>query len=166
MPSAEASKAAWALLTAFAMTNTPESLLRAIPCYCLTETELGRAPRVIKIDLTNPRHLDLTEDDDSHIAKQAMRLRDCKDCWSILQSDAIDSKQDPQKTRRLQSRSFDRMSEDEDSIRNVVGEDSWRLLEWFIQLFEKDQDLVALGHEGMPKAFKLSTLFNQTVTAK
>ncbi|KAH8119247.1 hypothetical protein DFH11DRAFT_1563786 [Phellopilus nigrolimitatus] len=142
IPPPEASEASWQLLQNLATTtNMPESLLRAVPCYPLSELELVFAPRSISAEMF--RCVDTGEDLDADIAKRAAALKDCKDCWNMLRADVVVRQDVP---IQIKGDPFCDDPEDgfgeNDSASMVIGKYSWRLLSWFIRLFEIDQALV------------------------
>ena len=148
-PSKEAIERTWHLLRAYVLTYSPEILLRAIPCYPLKDAEASHIPRTPELDL--PWKLTLGEEDlDSGVAKVAVSLKEHKDCWSLLRPGVI-AFEDNANTRDP----FAMPSEDDDEedvsipLQSVVAEHSWRLLEWFVELFEKDQELVGPDRSGM-----------------
>src|SRR5262245_47301286 len=80
IPTCEARDAAIRLLTSFSITNTPNSLLRALPRYPDAADDSNGIS-------------DLGDDDeDSPIGKEATRLRDGKGCWNALKSGFIKRK--------------------------------------------------------------------------
>ena len=148
-PSKEAIERTWHLLRAYVLTYSPEILLRAIPCYPLKDAEASHIPRTPELGL--PWKLTLGEEDlDSGVAKVAVSLKEHKDCWSLLRPGVI-AFEDNANTRDP----FAMPSEDDDEedvsipLQSVVAEHSWRLLEWFVELFEKDQELVGPDRSGM-----------------
>lgn len=82
------------------------------------------------------------DDLDSYVSKQADRLRECTDCWSMLRKDVV-TRQD----LALQKGDFFRDTDSEDENEEnetssvVLGKHSWHLLEWFINIFLKDKAL-------------------------
>lgn len=120
------------LLMSFAITNTPESLARALPGY--------RDP------VNNASFFD--EDfKDCPIAQEAMCIKDARTCWEILADDFVKRRSQlfsPSKSKALKRRSvyktdceFIGVSPSGD--RRVVGEDAWPILDWLLILFERDE---------------------------
>ncbi|KAI5123670.1 hypothetical protein M0805_001699 [Coniferiporia weirii] len=142
-PPPEASEDAWKLLHEFSVsTNSPESLLRAVPCYPLSESELANMPRLIGTNMF--ADMTMGEDPDSFVAKNAACLKECSDCWSMLRADVV-VRQDTSSVK-IEDPFLDVEAEDDyedcDLSSAVVGKHSWRLLTWFVGLFERDQALV------------------------
>ncbi|TDL26160.1 hypothetical protein BD410DRAFT_784211 [Rickenella mellea] len=154
LPTPEASQAALSLLMNFAQTNNPESLLRAIPSYHLSEAELAtkRAMQPSR-DMGYP---DRDEHEDSQIAKDAGVLKECNDCWSMLKAGVVKRPDEWRTQRRDPGRSTgyrsqmnrtddfddsDGEEEDQDTV-DVVGDKSWPLLDWFVSLFEREESLM------------------------
>lgn len=142
-PPPEATEAAKELLHQYAIDSiSPEALLRAVPCFPLSEAELESAPRPIKEEMFFGNS-DVFEDMDSYVAKQAARLKQCKDCWDILRKDIV-TRQDLallQKGDPFLDEDAEDETEEADLSSAVLGRHSWHLLEWFILLFEKDEAL-------------------------
>ncbi|KAL5523898.1 hypothetical protein ACEPAG_8071 [Sanghuangporus baumii] len=143
-PPPEATEAAKELLHQFAIDSvSPEALMRAVPCYHLTQAELDGTPRPIKSNMFFG-NFEIAEDMDSYLSKQASKLKECKDCWSMLRKGVV-TRQDAALVR-IEDPFLDADFEDDndgsESSEAIVGRYSWHLLEWFIQLFEKDQALV------------------------
>lgn len=138
LPPPEASEAAWRLLHEFVDTVSPEALLRAIPCYPPSVAELASAPRAVDARMFDD--VEVKEDLDSYIAKEATKLCELKDCWSMMKRNAVGSSM-------FASRTGDPFLDDGDDAddalsSSAIGNDSWPLLEWFVKLFERDQALV------------------------
>ena len=137
LPSPAASELAKRTLLVLADVNSPTSLLRALPAYP-DPIDGNSAP-----SLVNP---ELPSDADSFVALEAVRFRDCKNCWNILKSAFIKSLSEstsftpgsPRKRRRGESLvKYAHMDEEESSL--VVGENAWPVLGWLLFLFEKDE---------------------------
>ncbi|TFK44416.1 hypothetical protein BDQ12DRAFT_730480 [Crucibulum laeve] len=122
------------LLMSFITTNTPEALGRALPHY---QDHIGSKP--IADD----------ESTDSIIAKQAMCIKEAKNCWNILEEgftlrtkQNISSPNAKGKKRRDIIAGGDLMNEDRfTGDHTVVGDDAWPILDWIITLFECDERL-------------------------
>ncbi|KAI9442210.1 hypothetical protein H4582DRAFT_1847938 [Lactarius indigo] len=137
LPSPAASELAKRTLRVLADVNSPASLLRALPAYP-DPTDGNTAP-----SLADP---ELPLDADSFVALEAVRFRDCKNCWNILKSGFIKSLSEstssfpgsPRKRRRGEAPvKYAHMDEEESSL--VVGENAWPVLDWLLFLFEKDE---------------------------
>lgn len=115
--------------------NSPASLLRALPAY--PDPTDGNGATSLTDDNES------LSDADSFVASEAVRFRDCKNCWNILKSGFINSLSEstsfapgnPRKRRRGDS--LVNMDEEESSL--VVGENAWPVLDWLLFLFEKDE---------------------------
>ncbi|THH07502.1 hypothetical protein EW145_g3340 [Phellinidium pouzarii] len=160
-PSSKASECAWGLLHELAnSTNSPKTLLRAIPCYPPTELELTNAP--CPVDAKMFADMLTGEDLDSYVAQQAACLKDCKDCWSMLRPDVV-MRQDAPPMKKGDPFSDAENDYESDSSSVLIGKNSWRLLAWFIHLFEKDQATVEPHLAGMLLVHhKSSILLNQS----
>ncbi|KAL5485088.1 hypothetical protein ACEPAI_7730 [Sanghuangporus weigelae] len=143
-PPPEATEAAKELLHQLAIDSiSPEALMRAIPCYRPTQAELDDTPRPIKSNMFFG-NFEIAEDMDSYLSKQASKLKECKDCWSMLRKGVV-TRQDAALVRiedPFLDADFEDDNDESESSEAIVGRYSWHLLEWFIQLFEKDQALV------------------------
>jgi hypothetical protein len=87
---------------------------------------------------------------DSILSKVAVVLKELKDCWSLLRPGVVAPKVDSssaQERRSVHPLSSD--DEDESSVPALIGTQSWRLLEWLIKLFEKDQELIDATRTGI-----------------
>ncbi|TFK87524.1 hypothetical protein K466DRAFT_586291 [Polyporus arcularius HHB13444] len=136
-PTPKAVASAQNLLKKLSRTNKPESLACAVPSY----------PDDPSLGLNNR-----TEEEDSYIAKQALRLQNARCCWEILKegfiqrsgSDMMSSPRKP--TSRRSTRGHydgDDGWEDEDNDTPVpVGDHAWSVLDWLLALFEKDEAAV------------------------
>ncbi|KAH9061284.1 hypothetical protein EDB87DRAFT_1560600 [Lactarius vividus] len=136
LPSPAASELAKRTLRVLADVNSPASLLRALPTYP-DPTDGNTA------SLADP---ELPSDADSFVALEAVRFRDCKNCWNILKSGFIKSLSEttssfpgsPRKRRRGEAPvKYGYVDEEESSL--IVGENAWPVLEWLLFLFEKDE---------------------------
>ncbi|CAL1707610.1 unnamed protein product [Somion occarium] len=140
-PTPAVSEAAQDILMAFAQTNSPESLFRALPSYVLSDIESGA---------NNSVHAvldDDEEDDDSPLARQSTRMKEVKNCWEILKEGFIQPRIDVPVSPRVRSRSRRHHADDDDDDDfsttppdlHVVGPHAWPVLEWMIVVFEKDE---------------------------
>ena len=137
LPSPAASELAKRTLRVLADVNSPASLLRALPAY--PDPTDGNSATSLADD-------ESLSDADSFVASEAVRFRDCKNCWNILKSGFINSLSEstsfapgnPRKRRRGDSLvKYTHMDEEESSL--VVGENAWPVLDWLLFLFEKDE---------------------------
>ncbi|EPS97716.1 hypothetical protein FOMPIDRAFT_1127865 [Fomitopsis schrenkii] len=139
LPTRAARDAAVRLLFAFAQTNTPGALFAALPKY--TAAGDGAVNGI-------------QEDTDSFIARQSIRVRNAKDCWTILKDGFVQPAAEvpPLKRKgparaRVVEQTVDGDSE-EPGIPTPVGQFAWPVLEWMICLLEKDETLI--GRSGQP----------------
>jgi hypothetical protein len=145
LPSPAASDLAKRTLRVLADVNSPVSLLRALPAYPDPGGDAAAST-------TDP---ELPSDVDSFVASEAIRFRNCKNCWNILKPGFIKSLSEsasampgsPRKRRR-----GDTMVEytptDEGEAPLVVCENSWPILDWLLVLFEKDESLIEASRQG------------------
>jgi hypothetical protein len=136
IPTYAARDAAVRLLASFAITNTPNALLRGLPSYPGPDD-----------DSTD----NIGDDDpDSFIARESLRLKDGRGCWSTLNdgfykrgSSAMmaTSPKKSDKKRRHDSFEDDELSDAFDSAESfsVVAENAWPVLDWLIMVFERDE---------------------------
>jgi hypothetical protein len=144
LPSPSASELAKRTLRVLADVNSPASLLRALPAY--------PDPNNASPDF-DP---ELPSDADSFVASEAIRLRNCKNCWNILKFGFIQSLADGssivqgslRKRRRgnTTAADLDPVNEEETSL--VVGENAWPVLDWLLVLFEKDESMTEASLQG------------------
>ncbi|TFK54239.1 hypothetical protein OE88DRAFT_1167099 [Heliocybe sulcata] len=144
LPNPAASQAALQCLTSYLATNTPDSLLHALPSY---PPPKGR-------DRTRTNDM-MDEDEDSFISREAANIAQCKDCWTILRegfikrTDGDPSDRSGMKTRKKSILDDDTMyidSVDTDAPA-IIAKDAWPVLEWLIEAFEKDASLTGTsGH--------------------
>ncbi|KAL4247947.1 hypothetical protein ABKN59_008921 [Abortiporus biennis] len=170
-PTPQDSLTARSLLLDFAFTNSPPSLMRALPSY-------GHPHLAKKQNL-----MDFAKDDDaeplSYIAKRARSLVEAKNCWEVLKEDFVQriptssgsaknlfgegtstpsQSQSRKKPGRSSKRKKTSESEDESGSQSgvangenkkLVGEYSWNLLEWIVILFERDEEKSTI--DGLPQ---------------
>ncbi|KAI9509723.1 hypothetical protein F5148DRAFT_977872 [Russula earlei] len=137
LPSPTSSQLAKRTLRVLADVNSPASLLRALPAY----------PDPTGADDAPPHYPELPSDVDSFVASEAVRFRNCKNCWNILKSGFISSLVDtssavpasPRKRTRGNATATKRDHLDEEASSLVVGENAWPVLDWLLVLFEKDE---------------------------
>lgn len=127
-PSATATDAALRILRAFALTNSPDALMRALPHF--------------DADFNNA-----LPTEDSYLTQAAQRITEVRCCWDLLKGGFIKRK-DASKTHEGRSRIRSKDVEDDtldtfDGNTGAVGAHAWPILEWYIDLFEKDEHLRA-----------------------
>lgn len=154
LPSEQASESASKLLFEFAATARPESLLRAIPCHPLSESERTKNPRRFHVESNK------WDDDDSEVAKAANSLKQLKDCWAMLRSGVVTRKDMAQDDDDDFPSNAGKNAKD-GAAGAVIGDHSWRLLEWFIELFEKEQTPRDDSEKGI-RLTRLSTLLERS----
>jgi hypothetical protein len=145
-PSPAASELAKRTLRVLADVNSPASLLRALPSYPDPADGNGAT------SLADPES---PSDADSFVASEAVRFRDCKNCWNILKSDFIKSLSEstsfapvsPRKRRRGEALAK-YTDTDEEASSSVVGENAWPVLDWLLFLFEKDELSTEVSRKG------------------
>ncbi|TBU33794.1 hypothetical protein BD309DRAFT_947426 [Dichomitus squalens] len=133
-PSPKATAAAQDLLMKFARTNTPGSLACALPAY----PDNADAPAGNGAGL-----------EDSHIAREALRVRNARCCWEIIREGFIqrgngDVMASPRKTKGRRST---RMQDEDDEVGEgengaapaPVSDHAWSVLDWILTLFESDE---------------------------
>ncbi|EPQ57527.1 hypothetical protein GLOTRDRAFT_58955 [Gloeophyllum trabeum ATCC 11539] len=139
VPTLTASEAARQCLTSFAATNTPASILRALPSYPGPEEPVADEAHDIG-----------DEDEDSFISREATNIKQCKNCWAVLREGFIncsnnESSARDKSTRRRKS-TWDGGSDKDSEILDpeapaMVGPQSWPVLDWLLDVFEKDERL-------------------------
>ena len=132
-PSPKATAAAQDLLVKFSLTNTPEALACSLPSF----------PE----DPTLPVN-DRVDDEDSYIAKQALRVRNARCCWEIIKegfirrgdSDVMSSPRKPRSRRSTRAHDDDDDDTwDDGSMPAPVSDHAWSVLGWILTLFESDE---------------------------
>ncbi|OBZ68031.1 hypothetical protein A0H81_11711 [Grifola frondosa] len=138
-PSPQATSAAQNLLMAFARTNSPEALFRALPCYSTPGSACAAGG----------------DDEDSYIARQALRIRNAKCFWDVLKEGFVLRTNDAAPTARPTGRGRRRVIiEDEvlptysDGEPSAVSEYAWSILDWGLTLMEIDEERTEM--EGQP----------------
>lgn len=128
MPSEEASRRATNLLCAFVRTNGPHALFQAIPHYRHSGSKGVTFADAADMDETVNQDME-----DSPIGRDARVVGQVKDCWALVEPNVVRRKGRP-------------APDDEDStddeltnMTSVVGNDSWSLLEVFVDAFEEDE---------------------------
>ncbi|KAK7687062.1 hypothetical protein QCA50_009562 [Cerrena zonata] len=139
IPTVPTTIAAQDILMAFAETNSPESLFRALPSYSLSgsESSFGDVQTIPEGD---------DYDEDSPIARQSRRIKEAKNCWEILKDGFIQPKIDLPVSPRIKGRSRRRIDEDEFDIPlpehlQIVAAHAWPVLHWIVTILEKDEDV-------------------------
>ncbi|KAF7315447.1 hypothetical protein MIND_00059600 [Mycena indigotica] len=116
LPSLAASRAAQMLLMSFVSINNPRGLMLAL----------------------QPGDVDSDEEPEGFLATESLCISCCKHCWQILvdgfllDQHIISSKG---KGRMHSTLSFN----DPTKTPSPVGETAWPILEWFVSIFERDQ---------------------------
>jgi hypothetical protein len=127
--SAKAVVDAQRLLMAYTRTNAPSVLSRALP--------RRRSP----LDLSG------LSEGDSAIAKRAVFIAQCKDCWQLLHSDSVLHQSalpsTPRKTTRPSTRHRTPNDSSPVSPSTIVSENAWPLLYWLVSLYERDEEMFA-----------------------
>lgn len=129
------SSAAQRVLKAFAQTNSPASICRALPSYATANAVQ-----------TDNKSSWLAELGDSEISRRSRRITEAKNCWEILKQDFVkaeavaDSYSAPSSKTRRTRRTGYAASNAEDTVGvDAVGPLAWPLLEWLLTIFEKDE---------------------------
>ncbi|GJE92228.1 hypothetical protein PsYK624_083810 [Phanerochaete sordida] len=147
-PTPAASQAAQRLLRAYARTNTPGAVLRALPNYGLSDLP-GLS------DTVSPHSIG-DDDNESEINTFSRRVKDATSCWEMLREGFVkrDGSSPAGSTaghRRSRRGHRNGLSDDEDESSEMpaaVGEQAWPLLECLLLLFEKDE--AAVSAKGQP----------------
>ncbi len=154
-PSPTASELAKRTLCVLADVNSPASLLRALPAYP-DPNDSDDAPPDFDPELPS--------DVDSFVASEAIRLRNCKNCWNILKFGFIQSLADgsstvpgPRKRRRGNTTAAD-LSPVNEETSLVVGENAWPVLDWLLVLFEKDESMTEASRQGSKYLFLVAVV--------
>jgi hypothetical protein len=92
------------------------------------------------------------EDEYSVIAREAMRITECKNCWAILAEGFIQRKKfghfgsnDNSNSTTRKFRGKDPFADDDDEdasdddVPCIVAENAWPVLDWIIVIFERDE---------------------------
>ncbi|KIY44434.1 hypothetical protein FISHEDRAFT_77630 [Fistulina hepatica ATCC 64428] len=129
LPSSDSITAARRLLIAFGISHFPDDIFRALPAYR---------------DLPPPFWQNESSMD-SDIARAALAIKDCKTCWNFLTDSFMERKMSmlmsPRKKRGRGAREddYDGIAIVNDGPKAPVGPNAWPVLEWLIDLFEKDE---------------------------
>lgn len=134
-PSVNASEAAQRLLLSFVRTNTPTSLFQALP-----------QPR-------RSNELPFEGDDnDSVVAKESLCIKDAKHCWAILKEGFVPRIKISQpsllsgkkKRGKLITDTEEYVEENRsNSVLAPVAEYAWLVLQWLVELFQRDESLAS-----------------------
>lgn len=83
---------------------------------------------------------------DSVIAKRAVFIAQCKDCWQLLHSDSVLHQSalpsTPRKTTRQSGRHSAPNEINSVTPPTIVSENAWPLLNWLVSLYEHDEELL------------------------
>jgi hypothetical protein len=146
LPSPTSSELAKRTLRVLADVNSPASLLRALPAYP-DPSDADDPPPLVEPD---PGPSDM----DSFVASEAVRFKNCKNCWNILKSGFIKSLTDsstvpgtPRKRRRGSAKATEYGPVDEEDSSLVVCENAWPVLDWLLVLFEKDESITETSRQ-------------------
>ncbi len=123
--------AAQQLLMSLIVTNPPQAIVIALPCFPETKNE-----PLMEFPFS-----------ESMIFDQAVAIKYSKNCWEILKSSFKARTKHFLNTPKAKGKQSSRIrfaepsfaDLDEENIK-VVADDSWFLLEWLVMLFEKDAD--------------------------
>ncbi|KAG2368110.1 hypothetical protein BDR07DRAFT_1391885 [Suillus spraguei] len=134
-PSINASEAAQRLLLSFVRTNTPTSLFQALP---------------------QPRRSNESpfegDDHDSVVAKESLCIKDAKHCWAILREGFVPRIKISQpslipgkKKRGKVITDAEEYAEENrsNSVLAPVAEYAWLVLQWLVELFQRDESLTS-----------------------
>jgi hypothetical protein len=134
-PSVNASEAAQRLLLSFVRTNTPTSLFQALP-----------QPR-------RSNELPFEGDDhDSVVAKESLCIKDAKHCWAILKEGFIPRIKISQPSLLLGKKKRGKLitvteeyveENRSNSVFAPVAEYAWLVLQWLVELFQRDESLTS-----------------------
>lgn len=115
-----------ALLNAFIRTNSPECLMRGLPYHSYVDND-----GVKDVDPFEQEERLIDSEDNSPLKDEILEMQSLKDCWALLRHGFVKRQQ------------FERSHLGEDqSIQPetaTVGTYAWPVLEWFIQVYEKDE---------------------------
>ncbi|KAG1829146.1 hypothetical protein EV424DRAFT_1382984 [Suillus variegatus] len=134
-PSVNASEAAQRLLLSFVRTNTPTSLFQALP-------QPGKSDEL-------PFEGD---DHDSVVAKESLCIKDAKHCWAILKEGFVPRIKISQpsllagkkKRGKLIANTEEYVEEKySNSVLAPVAEHAWLVLQWLVELFQRDESLAS-----------------------
>ncbi|CCM01476.1 uncharacterized protein FIBRA_03530 [Fibroporia radiculosa] len=148
-PSPSDTQAALNLLTAFSVTNTPAAIFCALPHY---PAPSGDTATCTTVDMGE-------EDEDSEISRQSLRIRNAKDCWTILKETFVQRIVEKPPSPKRKGRSRKRAAREDtaspaqednaDHSLNPISQYAWPILDWIIDLLERDE--VAIERSGQPR---------------
>jgi hypothetical protein len=132
-PTPAASHAAMRLLTALSLTNTPGAILDALPSF-------DGSPKSGAVRSATP-------EDDSFVAREAACFEEYRSCWEIMREGSVRRKKEEPYAQKGNRRKRRKLQDDENELElgldttAPVGRQSWAVLNLFVTLFERDQDL-------------------------
>ncbi|KAJ3552207.1 hypothetical protein NM688_g4272 [Phlebia brevispora] len=141
-PTPEHSAAAQRVLRAFAQTNSPASICRALPSY---DSSVSPTP-----GKTIPSR-QFAEVSDSEISRRSKRIIEAKNCWELLRENFVQAETYPaqdylstqnsrlRRTRRSYMNGASEPEEMDSDAPDPVGPLAWPLLDWLLTVFEKDE---------------------------
>lgn len=147
-PSTEASEAAQHLLLSFARTNTPTSLFQALP-----QPRVNGACNEIPFE---------SDDHDSVVAKESFCIKDAKHCWAILKQGFVPRIKNSPSSVLAGKRKRGKITTDveeyvEENLDNLVlapvADHAWLVLQWLVELFQRDESLTSGDALGGRQAF-------------
>lgn len=113
------------LLNAFIRTNSPECLMRGLPYHSYVDND-----GVKDVDPFGKESTDNSEDN-SPLRDELLAIQSLKDCWGLLRDGFVKRKQfDQSHVGEEQSKTLEN---------TIVGPYAWPILEWLIQVYEKDE---------------------------
>ncbi|KAI0081225.1 hypothetical protein K474DRAFT_1703970 [Panus rudis PR-1116 ss-1] len=126
VPTPEASRAAHDALMAFAHTNAPASLFRALPSYVLEDKGHGIYAS-----------LDDGDNEDFDLGEASMRIKEARNVWEFLREGFIQLA--PPSRGGVRNESTLKESSPEQPM--AVDNHAWEVLEWIVTVMEKDEIL-------------------------
>lgn len=148
VPTPEASEAAQQLLLSFAITNSPESLFRALPTHGTQNMGAYSAAG-----------------EDSLVGQESICIPQSKNCWAILKDGFVGRKAlvlaSPRKGKsRRESRhdtGYHGGGDEEDVPVALVASHVWPVLQFFLDVFEEDEQVT--GQSGARQCINFSIAF-------
>lgn len=155
LPSLTDVAAAQRCLQAFAETNSPRALLRAIPSYDVSNISLSDGANAVE------------EEEESFLSREARRIQSCRDCWQLLRAEFVQSISEdaslPVDGRTRHRTTNSSLSDDDISSTAVVCPTAWPVLEWLVSMFEKDEQITeARGQCKHPLCFIIALAHLET----
>ena len=126
-PSPAAAVAAQRLLMSLAHTNSPSGLFRALPSYT---------------DAKDPIDSMELEEEDSVVGREAVCIKDSRNCWAILREGFIRRKTFAITSPKPKGKGRDNHLEEEEFPSGdpaVVAANAWPVLDWIVTIFERDE---------------------------